>query len=84
MCVPTDGSLLKEPKGDVSSQIAGKLLKKNPHSIMIVAAFYFLLCHYCFISVFGDDVGKICFVITVELIFTHACMINISQFLTFP
>lgn len=29
VCVPTDGSLPKEPKGDVSSQIAGKHKHKS-------------------------------------------------------
>lgn len=49
-----------------------------------VAALVSPLCHDCFISVFGDGVGKICSVFIVELIFKHARMINISQFLTFP
>lgn len=36
-CVPTDGSLPKEPKGDVSSQIAGKTnihTDVNPNAIV--------------------------------------------------
>lgn len=65
-CVLADGSLPKEPKGDVSSQIAGKAHKHKhtTHNTMTqnVAA-VFRLCHVCFVSVFGHGGGKVCFLL---------------------